>query len=139
MDSGHEKAASERRVVTPSARCRIIIVEDNYAVADGLKCGLEAHGHDVVGMAPSVTTAQALIEETPCDFAILDIDLKGESIVAVARELAERAIPFMFITGFGDTVTLPPDLANAPRLEKPADLNDVLATIAVSCPLKARD
>jgi len=139
MEVGNRKGASQQRVVTPSARRRIIIVEDNYAVADGLKWALEVQGHYVVGMAPSVATAQALIEQTPCDFAILDIDLKGESIVAVARQLAERATPFMFITGFGDVVTLPPDLANAPRLEKPADLNDVLATIAASCQLKACD
>ena len=137
MEVGNRKGASEQRVVTPSARRRVILVDDNYAVADGLKWALEAAGHDIVGMAPSVAAAQALIEETPCDFAILDIDLKGESIVAVARQLAECATPFMFITGFGNAVTLPPDLANAPRLEKPADLNDILATIAVSCPLKA--
>jgi DNA-binding response OmpR family regulator len=139
MEGGNRKDASEQRVVTPSTRRRIILVDDNYAVADGLKWALEAAGHNIAGMAASVATAQALIEETSCDFAILDIDLKGESIVAVARRLAERAIPFMFITGFGDTVTLPPDLTDAPRLEKPADLNDILATIEVLCPIKARD
>lgn len=130
MDEDSKKDdAKPPNSVSASPR-RIIIVEDNYPVADSLKCALELEGHEVVGIAANVNAAQELIATRDCDIAILDVDLHGESIVPVARDLAEKSTPFIFITGFGDTVVLPPDLAEAPRLEKPAPLRDVLALIA---------
>jgi DNA-binding response OmpR family regulator len=125
---------STRSAVTSAARRRIIIVDDNYAVADGLRWALESAGHTVVGMASSIETAMELVVGTACDVAILDIDLHGKTTETIARQLAALSIPFMTITGFGDTEDLPPELAGAPRLEKPADLEEILRIIAALCP-----
>jgi DNA-binding response OmpR family regulator len=128
MNADPTKRASESPVAKRT-RKRILIVEDNYPVADSLKYALEFEDHEVVGIAATVEAAQELIGNKDCDVAILDVDLRGKSIVPVARRLAERAIPFIFVTGFGDSVALPPDLADAPRLDKPAALQEILALI----------
>jgi DNA-binding response OmpR family regulator len=125
---------SAKPAVASADRRRIIIVDDNYAVADGLKWVLESAGHTVVGMASTIETAKELVERTACDIAILDIDLRGETIDTVAHRLAALSTPFIFITGFGDNVDVPPELADAPRLEKPADPDEILRTIAALCP-----
>lgn len=121
---------STRSGATTAACCKVIIVDDNYAVADGLKWALEAEGHEIVGMAATNASAIELIEHKACDVVILDVDLRGESSNPVARLLIERAIPFLFITGFGDVVSLPADLAHVPRLEKPANPDEIIALIA---------
>ncbi len=125
-----------RTGLAPADRRRIIIVDDNYAVADGLKWALEVDGHEVPAMASTIEDALTLVAETQCDVAILDLDLSGESIEPVARALRARSIPFMFITGFGDVVELAADLSQAPRLEKPADPDEILATIAALSPTR---
>jgi len=111
------------------ARHKIIIIDDNYAVADGLKWALEAEGHDVVGMAAGNAPAVELIAGTPCDVVILDVDLRGESSAPVASVLIERSIPFLFLTGFGDSMALPSGVGDVPRLEKPANPDEILAVI----------
>lgn len=120
----------------PARRGRhVIIVDDNFAVADGLRRSLEEYGHCVIGMASSVRSAKALISRTACEVAVLDIDLKGETVIEVARLLAQADTPFLFVTGFGESLVLPPDLSDAPRLEKPAPVEDVLETIEALCPV----
>ncbi len=111
----------------------VIIVDDNFAVADGLRRSLEDHGHCVIGMAASVRSAKALVSRTSCEVAVLDIDLKGETVIEVARLLAKADTPFFFVTGFGESLVLPPDLSDAPRLEKPARIEDVLRMIDTLC------
>ena len=52
------------------------------------------------------------------DCALLDINLNGDMVFPVADVLAERAVPFVFLTGYGQDV-IPARHANVPRYEKP--------------------
>lgn len=103
-------------------RCRILIVEDEYLLADELAIWLAEAGAVVLGPASSVSRALALLnEEQPPDGAILDLNLGGESAFAVADELVTRGVPVVFTTGY-DASTLPERYAGIPRCEKPIDI-----------------
>ena len=81
------------------ARLKILLVEDEYLIAAALEAALNDAGYDVLGPAPSVRRAlTALAGERPAA-AILDVNLDGESVYAVAHALAILAVPFVFCTG----------------------------------------
>ena len=74
-------------------RARVIVVEDNFPIADGLKYLLESAGYDVVGMAGNVEDARRLVATVAFDLALLDIDLRGDSVAPVAEDVEESAQP----------------------------------------------
>ena len=100
---------------------RILVVEDEYFLADELDRALRAAGAVVLGPVPSVKAALDLLggEATP-DAAVLDVNLGGEMAVPVADALAARGVPFVLTTGYDQTV-LPERHAAARRLEKPVE------------------
>ncbi|WP_422001708.1 response regulator [Reyranella sp.] len=100
---------------------RILIVEDEYLLAEDLRRYLVLAGAVVVGPAPRLGRAQALIaDEAQIDAAVLDVNLAGEPVFPVAEALAVRDVPFVFVSGF-DRSTLPPSLSERPLLQKPVD------------------
>jgi len=111
-------------------RARVIVVEDNFPIADGLKYLLESAGYDVVGMAGNVEDARRLVATVAFDLALLDIDLRGDSVAPVAEDVLARAKPLIFLSGYGETEMLPDPLHARPRLEKPVDPETLLAAIA---------
>jgi CheY-like chemotaxis protein len=99
---------------------RLLVVEDEYLVADDIRHELQSLGAQVVGPAPSVAGALAMLSgDAAIDGAILDIDLCGEMVFPVAGALHARSVPFVFWTGYGDSM-VPADFSDAPRLQKPA-------------------
>ena len=111
-------------------RARLILVEDNFPIAESLRYLLEGGGFEVVGMAGDVATALELVAGTPFEFALLDIDLHGELVSPVADAAAMKQKPVVFLSGYGEIEMLPPHLRELPRLEKPVDSADLFATIA---------
>jgi CheY-like chemotaxis protein len=82
---------------------RILVVEDEYFLAMELERDLRAAGARVIGPAPSVGQALALIASEPdIDVAVLDVNLRGEVVYPAADALIARRIPFLFATGYGD-------------------------------------
>ena len=61
------------------------------------------------------------------DGALLDMNLKGKKIFPVANLLADRGIPFAFLSGYGMD-SLPANI-KAPLLPKPFDVDELLATV----------
>ena len=99
--------------------CRIVVVEDEYLIANDLANALEEVGAIVLGPVPSAEAAASLIAaETGIDGALLDINLGGEMVFGIADTLVSRGIPFAFVTGY-DRWAIPERFADAPRLEKP--------------------
>lgn len=100
---------------------RVLVVEDEYFVADDINRALKKLGADVVG--PFATCRQALdafASGTRFDAAILDINLRGEAIYPVADALRGAGVPFVFATGY-DEASLPVPYRDIPRWEKPFD------------------
>lgn len=110
------------------ARRSILIVEDEPLIAMMLEDFLESLGHLVAGTCDSVEAALAKVELGGFDLAILDVNLKGESVWPVAARLRESNIPFVIATG-GHVEPPPPEFNNAPVIEKPYTVDRVTPAI----------
>ncbi|MGN8094119.1 GAF domain-containing protein [Methylobacterium sp. 22177] len=113
------RAAKPEGVQPVSFGGTALVVEDNMIIALEAEEVLSALGADAVDMAASVREALRLIDASPPDRALLDVNLGAETSVAVARRLAELGIPFAFATGYGESFQVPPDLGDVPVIKKP--------------------
>jgi CheY-like chemotaxis protein len=120
----------------PLARCRVLVVEDEYFVADEMALALRALGAEIVGPVPTRDQALRIVESAErIHAAILDINLRGESVFPVADILGERGIPFVFATGYDETA-IPATYRDLPRWEKPFDpasLARALPSVTLPC------
>jgi len=105
---------------------RVLVVEDEFLIAMELAAGLEAAGATVLGPTPSVTAALAMLERAAeLDGAVLDVNVRGETVFPVAQVLEERRVPFVFATGY-DALALPGRYAGVPCCQKPVDVRQLL-------------
>ena len=109
---------------------RIMVAEDELLLALELKRMLEGWACTVLGPVPSVSRALALLAQETPDAVLLDLNLKGESATPLAAALAERAVPFVLVTGYGAVLTRDPALTGAPRVDKPVDPQRLAAALA---------
>jgi DNA-binding NtrC family response regulator len=115
---------------------RVLIVEDEFLVADYLCDLIEEAGHEVVAITPSGEQAVACLEQKVIDLAILDIKLKGKMTgIDVAASTRNGAIPHVFISGSGDPTTFKAAQQTEPLafLQKPLDarrLRSILDQVA---------
>lgn len=79
---------------------RVLVVEDEWLIADEVCHQLLRAGYHVVGPVPSVREALSLIDEDEVDAALLDYRLNNENSCQIAEELTAHAIPFAFLTGY---------------------------------------
>ncbi|EYD76939.1 putative response regulator receiver (CheY-like protein) [Rubellimicrobium mesophilum DSM 19309] len=122
---------------SPESPC-ILVVEDEYLLADDLRRDLEAAGARVLGPVASVPEALELIEEAGrVDAAILDVNLAGRMVFPVAEVLSRRGVPFVFATGY-ERWALPEAFARVPRCDKPLDADEVLRTLDLGGLVPAR-
>jgi CheY-like chemotaxis protein len=104
-----------------SGSARILVVEDEYMLADALADGLTALGAQVVGPVGGLGEALTLVAAAEIDGAVLDINLRGEMVFPLADALAGRGIPYVFATGYGRE-SIPVRHQDAPTLSKPVDV-----------------
>jgi CheY-like chemotaxis protein len=62
---------------------------------------LEELGHRVVAEAGSISVAEPLARTAEFDLALLDINIGGTNITPIAQIIADRGLPFMFVSGYG--------------------------------------
>jgi DNA-binding response OmpR family regulator len=99
---------------------RVLIVEDEFLAAILLEEELRAAGWETVGPFFTLRQARSAIENEEFDLAVLDINLNGEMVYPLARDLLARGIPFIFLSGYA-TRDLPKEFQDHPRLSKPFD------------------
>jgi CheY-like chemotaxis protein len=102
----------------------ILVVEDEPLIAMMLEDFLESLGHSVSATCESVQDAMVEAEKGGFDCAILDVNLKGESVWPVAERLHDKQIPFVLATG-GHVDPPPAKFANVPVIEKPYTVDRV--------------
>lgn len=119
LDSTSTGRQKGRVDTTDGARARVLIVEDEYLVAETYRYAVEVLGHEVVGPSPSVGAALDILERERVDVALLDVLLRGKVVVPVARRLRELGIPFLFLTGSSDLSALDGDFGEVAVLGKP--------------------
>ena len=108
----------------------VLIVEDNFLVAEAVREIFEERGSTVLGPVPRVAEAVRLVESEPLDGAVLDINLAGEFCFPVAEALRVRDVPFIFLTGYGEAMLIPLQFRDVPRLPKPFDALEVAEVAA---------
>jgi CheY-like chemotaxis protein len=97
---------------------RVLVVEDEALIALDIETMLRSLGCVVVGPVATVEQAlRALVVGSP-DAAILDVNLGHEKVFPVADRLAERNVPFVFLTGYSADI-LPQHHRGRPMASKP--------------------
>ena len=99
-------------------RRRVLIVEDEAIIAFGLEDMLEDIGHSPAGIAGDIEQAMAAVDRERPDLVMLDVNLRGRKSYPLAHWLKERAIPFVFATGYGGC-DHPGGLDGVPTVTKP--------------------
>lgn len=108
---------------------RLLVVEDEWMVAEHICMLLEDHGCTVYGPVATVEEALTIVEREAPDGVLLDANLNGDSSAPIAAVLHARSIPFVVVTGYG-RLELPTDVMNgAPRLAKPFTTADFQKTL----------
>ena len=86
---------------TPLEGRRILVIEDEYFLAEDICAVLRGLGADIIGPAGEVGDAIGIVNSGEViDAAVLDVNLKNVSILPVADRLRARNIPFVFTTGY---------------------------------------
>ncbi|TCH98126.1 response regulator [Roseococcus sp. SYP-B2431] len=101
--------------------CRILVVEDDFFLADDLTSALEGLGAEVIG--PAATFQEGLLMLVAggrIDVALLDINLRGEMVYPLADILLDRGTEIVLATGY-DGSMLPERFSRVVRVEKPFD------------------
>ncbi|HEU4625490.1 MAG TPA: response regulator [Steroidobacteraceae bacterium] len=137
MPTGHRPQSSHAGAIAQLKGYRVLVVEDDYFVAQDLCSTLRTRGATVIGPARSVDVARQLVSSQMVDCALLDINLHGEYAFDFAEELQRSGIRTVFTTGY-DTSFIPPRLRHTACLQKPVDTNALLQSIRVRSPGAAR-
>ncbi|TMJ87114.1 MAG: response regulator [Alphaproteobacteria bacterium] len=106
----------------------VLIVEDEYFLAQDLVDFFQDLGVQVLGPAASVSEALKLLESAEVQGAILDVNLRGERVYPVADALRQRHVPFVFASGYGGELE-PRAYADVPRCIKPVDFGVLVQTL----------
>lgn len=103
---------------------RILIVEDEYFLADDVRRALEKQGAIVVGPVSGVIEGLELVRAGRIDAAILDVDLDGVLVYPIADLLDEQGIPFVFATAL-DRSQIPGRFKGYVLCPKPTELQEI--------------
>jgi formate hydrogenlyase transcriptional activator len=113
----------------------VLIVEDEFVIANGLRRILEKEGYEVAGVAISVAKAKAMVGEHRPNIVLLDIFLKAEETgIDLAFWLREQDIPFVFLSANLTDGVLEEAKVTEPYgfLNKPFREKDVLSTLEIA-------
>jgi CheY-like chemotaxis protein len=122
----------DSRVSMPSRSLsgrRVLVVENDYYLAMDTASMLERAGARVIGPVATVEDGLAALEQLP-DTALLDLRLRDEMSLPIAKELQQRGIPFVFVTGYPDQI--PPlfkDIAVCMKPTTAASIQRALAQV----------
>ena len=106
----------------------VLVVDDDYFVANDCAAVLREQGATVVGPVQDMSRARASMFGEITDCVLLDINLKGELAFSLAEELVAHGVPFIFTTGY-DASILPLSMRNRPCLLKPLETRDLVQAI----------
>ncbi len=110
---------------------RILVVEDEYFIADEMARTLSRAGAQVLGPYPNTARASRTLEQEgrPPDAAVFDLHLAGKSPIELIRTLRSQGVPVVLATGY-DVAAMDPELQALPRCEKPVDLHNLTKTLS---------
>ena len=113
----------------------ILIVEDEFIVANDLRLILTEAGYKVTGIAASAQEATELISTDRPDMVLLDIRLEGNSSgIEIAKNLRSENIPLVFLSANSSRKVLEEAKETDPYgfLVKPFRKKDLLITLDIA-------
>jgi DNA-binding NtrC family response regulator len=110
---------------------RILVVEDEFILAEAMTAVLEQAGASVVGPIGWVDSALELVQAdgNAIDAAIIDVDLHGEKSYAIVDALATRKVPMVLATGYGHEA-IDSRYHMYPRCQKPVNMRALFSVLA---------
>lgn len=103
----------------------VLILEDSLIIAMEAEDIFQAMGSEQIHIASNLPQAEAVIDNNPIDFALLDVNVGNRMSFDFARMLSERKIPFAFSSGYPDKSDFPADMQRIHLLTKPFGENTV--------------
>ena len=107
-------------------RERVLIVEDEAAIAASLADEVHAASGETVGPVGSVSAALQIIEKEKVDGAVLDIRLEDGDATPVALSLMTRRVPFVILSGVNVPTSIATMKPDVPVFRKPVPLSHVV-------------
>jgi len=114
---------------------KVLIVEDEYVVANNLRLILAKAGYSIVGIAISVEDALEHMEKQKPDIVVLDIMLNGErSGIDLAKTLTAQHIAFVYLSANSNQTILEEAKKTDPYgfLVKPFREKDLIVTLDIA-------
>lgn len=111
---------------------RVLLIEDEALVAMMIQECLDEFGYQVLGPIGTAGEAAAKAKDGQFEAAVLDINLGDGAVYPIADLLAERGVPFVFVTGY-DADSVEARFRQIPILQKPIEremLRKIFATAA---------
>ncbi|WP_170066005.1 response regulator [Novosphingobium kaempferiae] len=110
----------------------ILVVEDEFFIAQDLREEIEGAGGRVIGPCPNVDAALRQLDIQTPDCAMIDINLGEGMSFALPHLLTDRHVPFVFLTGY-DAAMIPEPFGKTPYIAKPPHRHAVIAALRDLC------
>jgi DNA-binding response OmpR family regulator len=106
---------------------RVLVVEDQWHVANALRSLLEIEGMEVSGPVGKTADAHRLADEHKPELAVVDINLNGEMAYSLVDDLHDRGVRVVVISGYAVLPRLSAKVAAV--LQKPFNGPALLAAL----------
>jgi AmiR/NasT family two-component response regulator len=110
---------------------RVLVGEDNFLVAEGIRYSIEEAGGTVIATQGNAVLLERVAKSVAADCAVLDVELASGTCVETAGTLTARHVPFVIVTGY-DRSWLPNEIRDAPYLSKPFEHEALISTLAAA-------
>jgi len=108
---------------------RVLLLEDDALISADAEDMLAARGAQVL-VAHTNEAARSLLDCEEIEIAVLDRGIGTDTSDPVARLLQQRAIPFVFASGYSDGSDAPDDLRDVPHVQKPYSEETLIAAVS---------
>ena len=110
---------------------RILIVEDDWLIADALASLLQGLGMIVEGPVTNVAAAEKVFASMPLQLAVVDLNLNGERADNLVTRLAGEGVRVVVVSAY-DAAQMETDKAFS-TLQKPVQVSALLREIRRAC------
>src|ERR1700688_2444767 len=96
-------AGAPQMIDASKAMPRVLVVEDEYLIRMLLEDMLAELGYEIAAAVGTLAEASDIAKNGDFNLAILAVNIDGQEIYPVADILAKRGLPFVFVSGYGES------------------------------------
>ena len=109
---------------------KILVLDDEWLVAEQHAQALLGAGVDVIGPFHKLEDATAALEEGAPDFAVLDYNISGTPVTSLVETLQQQSVPVLIVSGYGSELDLADKMDDLAFLAKPISPAAMLGRVA---------